>query len=318
MTSGDRRPWVCDHDGMQQRLPHVVLGPGAIGGAVAGALVQAGNDPVLATRSVFDRLVVTTPEIEVDAPARALSDPSDASPADLVFVAVKAHQTASITPWLDVLVDASTTVVVLQNGVEHLDRFAPLVDGGATLVPAVVALPAIRSAPGRVVVSAASRLTIPTGTGAAAVAAALRSSFIRVIESDDWLSVAWTKLMLNAASGGICVIAGSGNGIFADDSDAVEMATLLMEEVALVGRAEGAQLADDLPERIMAGLVARAGGHMSSIVVDRVNGVPTEWDARNGVVARLAERHGIDVPLNRLLTTLIRLGEPADVAATGR
>jgi len=303
---------------MQRRLAHVVLGPGAIGGAIAGALVHAGHEPVLATRSPFDRLVVTTPATEVDAPVHALTDPADASPADLVFVAVKAHQTASVTPWLDALVDASTTVVILQNGVEHVERFAPLVANGAVLVPAVVALPALRSAAGRIAVSSTSRITIPSGNGAAAVSAALGSSFVRVVESDDWITAAWTKLMLNAASGGICVIAGRGNGIFAEDDEAVAMAVRLMEEVALVGRAEGAELADDLPEQIMAGLLARAGGHLSSIVVDRINGVPTEWDARNGVVARLAARHGIDVPLNRLLTTLIRLGEPANAAGGDR
>jgi ketopantoate reductase len=45
-------------------------------------------------------------------------------------------------------------------------------------------------------------------------------------------------------------------------------------------------------------------------VVDRIEGRATEWDARNAVVERIAKRHGIEVPLNRLMTTLIRLGEP--------
>ncbi|MEZ5228391.1 MAG: ketopantoate reductase C-terminal domain-containing protein [Acidimicrobiales bacterium] len=49
----------------------------------------------------------------------------------------------------------------------------------------------------------------------------------------------------------------------------------------------------------MDALLQRAGGHLSSIVVDRRHGVPTEWDARNGVVQRLAARHGLEVPLNR-------------------
>ena len=51
---------------------------------------------------------------------------------------------------------------------------------------------------------------------------------------------------------------------------------------------------------------------MASIVVDRLAGQPTEWDARNASVLRFADAHGIDVPINRLLTTLIRLGEPTE------
>jgi ketopantoate reductase len=39
-------------------------------------------------------------------------------------------------------------------------------------------------------------------------------------------------------------------------------------------------------------------------------GRPTEWQARNEVVLRLAAKHGIDVPLNDLACHLIRAGEP--------
>ncbi len=296
---------------MRQRLPFVVLGPGAIGGAVAGALIEVGHDPVLAVRTTFDRLRVTTPDRSIDAAVETVDTPSLVGRADMVFVAVKAHQTEAIRPWLDALVDGSSTVVILQNGVEHCERFAPLVHPEAALVPAVVALPALRSAPGRITVSSSSRLTVPTGDGSEALRAALEGSFLTVTVTDDWLTAAWTKLMLNAASGGMCAVVESGNALFVDDEEAVQLAIELMEEVATVGRAEGAALDADLAVRVMNGLRARAGRHFSSIVVDRRNGVATEWDARNAVVARIAARHGIDVPLNRLLATLLRLGEPA-------
>ncbi|MEZ5228390.1 MAG: ketopantoate reductase C-terminal domain-containing protein [Acidimicrobiales bacterium] len=60
-----------------------------------------------------------------------------------------------------------------------------------------------------------------------------------MVTADDWLSAAWTKLMLNAASGGICVIAEAGNEIFARDSEAAELAVALMDEVAMVGPGRG-------------------------------------------------------------------------------
>ncbi len=288
----------------------MVIGPGAIGGAVAGALIQAGHDPALVMRSPFSTLDVTLPDGSVRAEVRALTDRSSVGPADQVIVAVKAHQTGTIVPWLDVLVDDDTMVTILQNGVEHVERFRPLVASGAELVPVVVALPAQRTGPGSVVVGGRARLTAPRGVGGDRLAALLAGTFIDVVLTEDWPTAAWTKLMLNAASGGICVFAGSGNGLFATDGEASALAVMLMEEVAEVGRAEGARLAGDLPERVMRGLVDRAGGHRSSIVVDRLEGRPIEWEARNGVVARVAQRHGIDVPLNRLLATLLRLSEP--------
>ncbi len=135
---------------MPSRHAHVVLGPGAIGGAVAGALVQAGHSPVLAARSPLSHLAVTTPDAPIESAVRSFTDPAQVGPADLLFVAVKAHHSPTVRDWLDALVDASTVVVILQNGVEHLDRFTPLVHPDASLVPAVVALPAQRRAPGRV------------------------------------------------------------------------------------------------------------------------------------------------------------------------
>ena len=85
-----------------------------------------------------------------------------------------------------------------------------------------------------------------------------------------------------------------------------------MREIAVVARAEGAKIEDRDAEALLDRLVSRAGTHLSSIVTDRVGGNRTEWDARNAVVERIAKRHGIEVPLNRALTTLIRVGEPRD------
>ena len=36
---------------------------------------------------------------------------------------------------------------------------------------------------------------------------------------------------------------------------------------------------------------------------DRLAGRPMEWDARNGVIARLSEKHGIATPLNGMAAT---------------
>ena len=51
---------------------------------------------------------------------------------------------------------------------------------------------------------------------------------------------------------------------------------------------------------------------LGSIGVLAVNGVPSEWRVRNLDVIQRSEKHGVDVPLFRHLTTLVRLGEPSD------
>lgn len=292
------------------RTPITLIGPGAIGCAVAGGLIAAGHEPVIAGRTTFDRLRLTTPDDTIDEVVTCITDVGNASPSNDVVLAVKAHQTEGAADWLRATVDDDTTLFICQNGVEHVERLQAIVGDGPTLVPVVVALPAIRTEPGVCEVSGRSRLTVPAGPGGDRLAELLAGSFVEVTVTEDWATSAWIKLMLNAASGGICTLARTDNTLFVEDDDAATLAIDVMGEVAAVGRAEGANLAEDLPGRILTGLAKAASGHMSSIVVDRIGGVPTEWDARNAVVGRLGRRHGIPTPLNDMLTTLIRAGEP--------
>ncbi|MEM7273589.1 MAG: 2-dehydropantoate 2-reductase [Actinomycetota bacterium] len=288
-----------------------VIGPGAIGGAIAGALVEADSSGVLvAARTGFDRLVVDHPNGRIDHQVPVLTDPGETTePLDLVIVAVKAHQTEGAGRWLGSLVGPDTTVVVAQNGVEHLARVAPFVPDGTDVVPAVIWCPAKRPAPGRIEVTGRARLVVPEGPGGARLADRLAGSFFEIRQTDDWQSRAWDKLLINAALGGLGVLTGRAGRDLCDDPDLADLLERLMAEAAEVGRAEGAVIAEDRPAVLIAGMAA-AGAHLSSIVVDRLAGVPTEWDARNAVVGRLAERHGIDVPLNRWITALVRAGEP--------
>ena len=87
-----------------------------------------------------------------------LADPAHAGGrADWVLLAVKAHHTPGASPWLDALAGPGSTVVVLQNGVEHRELVEPLAPAGAVL-PAVVWVPGggRRSRPGA---SGAARLS---------------------------------------------------------------------------------------------------------------------------------------------------------------
>lgn len=288
----------------------VVIGPGAVGGAVAGGLIESGHSILFAARTPFDALEVTYPGGRVVCPAKCASDPKDLPRAEAVLLAVKAHQTAGAEDWLEACVGEATTVFILQNGVEHVDRVRPLVPASAHLVPVVVAMPASRTAPGKINVASPGTLAVPAGAGGEMLAGMIDSAFVRVRAVEDFTTAVWTKLMLNAAAGAIGTLTRRDNRMFARDAEARALVLALMNEVAEVARAEGAALETEQVDGILTNLIERAGAHKSSIVVDRIAGRATEWDARNAVVERFAGRHGIDVPLNRLLTTLIRLGEP--------
>lgn len=79
----------------------------------------------------------------------------------------------------------------------------------------------------------------------------------------------------------------------------------LVAECVAVGRAEGADLSDDLPGRVVDGYRAGPADAVNSIQADRMAGRRTEIDARNGVIVRLGARHGIATPLNAAAVALL-------------
>jgi 2-dehydropantoate 2-reductase len=285
-----------------------VIGPGAIGCAFAGAVVQAGHTVSIAARTPFADLDVTYPGGNVRAAVRPLSL-AEARPFPVVMLATKAHQTAEAAPWLKALCAQGTVLAVLQNGVEHIARVQPLVARGVEIVPAMVACPSDRSAPGVAHVTGPARLDVPPGEASERFRGVFDGSFAEVRIVEDWLTSAWGKLVLNAVGGGIGVLTRRGNEVLKDEGIA-RLYRALAAEVAAVARAEGAKLPDDIGERLYAMMSRGPHLHMGSIVVDRLAGRPTEWVARNEVVLRLAAKHGIAVPLNEVVCNLIRAGEP--------
>jgi 2-dehydropantoate 2-reductase len=83
------------------------------------------------------------------------------------------------------------------------------------------------------------------------------------------------------------------------------LARAYAEEVFAVARAEGAQPPPDAVAELLAycrGLPPDLG---TSMLFDAEAGRELEWDARNGVVRRLAARHGIPTPVSDVVVPLL-------------
>jgi 2-dehydropantoate 2-reductase len=292
-----------------------IVGIGAIGGMVAAALQQAGNaELVLCSHRPLTEVRVSpdgAPPIVIDAPV--LSDPAAlrGGPAAWVMLAVKAHQTAGTAAWLRALCGPPSTVVVLENGVEHEARVAPLI-GDAAVLPAIVWSAAEPTAPGQIRLRTDVHFAVPAGAPGAAFAA-LFGSAARVDQTDDFKSEAWRKLVGNAV-GGLMVLAGRRAGMFRDPAVA-ELARGLANECAAVGRAEGAVLPEDLADQVVDSLARAPVDVGTSILFDREAGRPLEWDARNGVVQRIGVQHGIPTPISDVIVPLLAAASEAVGAA---
>jgi 2-dehydropantoate 2-reductase len=279
-----------------------IVGPGAIGGILAAWLAQdPANSVTVCARTPFDRLEVETPSGPITATPRVVTDVADARPVDWVLVATKAYDTAGAAHWLDALCRDHTRVVVLQNGVEHVQRFAPYVPA-ERIVPAVIDCPAERSAPGRMRQRGPSWIVVPDTPGGRAFVPLFEKTNFDV-STGDFTTRAWSKLCINAP-GAISAILLKPTGVIRLEPIA-ELTRGMVREVVLVGRAEGALLDDAIIEQVVEGARRAPADSINSLLADRLAGRQMEIDARNGAVVRFGRKHGIPTPLNEMAVALL-------------
>lgn len=282
-----------------------IIGPGAIGCTAGAALIEAGHEVTFCGRQAFTTLSVQrVGEPARTHPARVVTATQAVEPAEWVLVCVKAHQTASAEAWLRAAVRPGTKVAVLQNGVEQRDNAEPFVPQGAAIVPVVVELPVRRTAPGQVVWTRIALLNAPDDEAGRAFCALFAGSFITAETTDDFATVAWKKMCINAPSGAILSLTAQPLGVMHKPGVA-DLARVILKECIAVGRAEGAELDDGLVERQVELFLKAPPGEGNSMYADRMAGREMEWDARNGVIVRKAARHGIAVPVSAALVPLL-------------
>ncbi|MGE4528550.1 MAG: 2-dehydropantoate 2-reductase [Rhodospirillaceae bacterium] len=285
-----------------------VIGLGSIGGIVAGSLAAAGRcNLTLCVRRAISRLDIERPEDRIDVPVRALTDPAEAEPADWVLIATKAQQTASTAPWLARLCGPGTRVATLQNGIGHAARLAPFV-GGAAVVPTVVYFNGERFAPDHMRFRRAGsyELAVADDENGHAFADLMAGTPMRILMSGEFPTLVWKKLLINAVANPVTALTLQRQGVFRR-ADVRDLCLGVLEEAASVGRAEGAPLAADAPLRTMDVLATHPADAGTSMYFDRLAGNALEIEALTGEIVAAAERHGIPVPFNRALLTLLRV-----------
>jgi 2-dehydropantoate 2-reductase len=277
-----------------------VLGPGAIGVSVAAAAQQADAAVALVGRGARPAPTVAFPGQQPRSLPDVIADPCE--PADILFVAVKAHQVDGAAAALRKLTGPQTTVVALQNGVEQREWLRPHCDRRAAILPSVVWFPA-EVVDGHIALSEAPRLTLPDEPGAAPVAELLNAGGAAVDLAADFTTLAWRKLAINAVAA-VMVLSDRRAEVFTDEH-IVRLSRSLAEETVAVARAVGAELSAAAAEEIIDHCRALPPDLGTSMQYDRRAGRTLEWDARNGVVQRLGRAHGIPTPVSDVIVPLL-------------
>ena len=111
--------------GIQTMSRIALIGPGAIGGLVAAWLCQDKDHEVtVCARTHIRHLNLNTPYGTFEARPRVLTEPAAVFSPDWVLVTTKAYDSESATAWFPSLLCDDTQVAIIQNGVDHVERFS--------------------------------------------------------------------------------------------------------------------------------------------------------------------------------------------------
>ena len=289
------------------RLNVAIVGLGSIGGVVAACLAAAGRHNVMACmRKPIERLTFDGPNGTADVSLRVLTDPANAEPMDWVLLCTKTHQTESAAPWLARLCGPNTRVAVLQNGIDHVARVAPLANGAA-VVPVIVYFNGERIAGDHVRLrqGADPDLLVPDDETGRAFAALFDGTVLRVRLSDDFTTAAWRKLLINAIASPITALTMQRQAVLRRP-DVKALCVDIVTEAVAVARAEGAKLRPDEADAAIAMLFTFPLDAGTSMYFDRLAGRPLEHDAKTGAIVAAGKRHGIPTPINSALLPLLR------------
>jgi 2-dehydropantoate 2-reductase len=297
-----------------------ILGPGGVGGLVAGALDRAGTPVVVVAKEstaaaiAEEGLSVSSVTFgELLARPRVLTRLDE--PVDALIVATKA---SGLAPALERIAAPPGLVLPLLNGLDHIallrERFAP----GSVLAGAI-RVEADQPAPGRVVHTSPFLLVQmacgdPSArAGMKLLAAELSRAGVPARVLDSEAQVMWSKLVrLNALA---CTTSAFDKPLGEIRASPQLRAELIgaIDEGCAVGRAEGAKDVD--PATALDELNRAHATLGSSMQRDIAAGRAPELDAIPGSVLRAAARHRLQCPTIERLTAMIaaRAGLPAPV-----
>jgi 2-dehydropantoate 2-reductase len=287
-----------------------ILGPGGVGGLLAGLLDRAGSEVIVVARDSTAAVIaehgvqvrsVTFGEFVAHPRAVALLQ----EPVDALIVATKA---AGLEPALERIAVEPTVVLPLLNGLDHIAVLRQRFPAGSVLAGSI-RVEADRPQPG-VVVHTSPFLLVSMASGEAAVrpgmqalADALSDAEVPVRVGDSEAQVMWSKLVrLNALA---CTTSAYNKLLGEIRSTPALRADLVgaIEEACAVGKAEGAY---DVDPASAIGELERAHDTLgSSMQRDIAAGREPELDAIPGSVLRAAARHRLACPTIERLVTMI-------------
>jgi 2-dehydropantoate 2-reductase len=296
----------------------LIFGTGGVGGYFGGRLARAGEDVVFIARGEHLR-AISASGLRVDSsdgdfviyPAKATDDVSEIGEVDLVILGVKAWQVPEAARAIKPIVGANTTVLPLQNGVEAVSQLVNelgagnVIGGLCRIVSYVVGPGHIRHAgfePSIIIGELDNRHT----DRIARIEQVFKHADLNISIANDIQVALWTKFLFIASFSGVGAMANAPAGVLRSDPKWRAQMLSAMNEIYTLAHARGIKLPPDAIDKVMGSVDGLPDDATSSMQRDIAAGKPSELEAQNGAIVRMAREVGVEAPTHELIYQTLR------------
>ncbi len=303
-------------EGYDMRI--AVMAAGAVGAYFGGRMAAAGHDVAFIARGAHRdairrdglRIESTLGDLHLK-DVNVTDDPKQVGPVDVVLFAVKLWDTETAGEQARPLVGSNTRVITFQNGVDSVERLAPILGddamiGGATYIVTTIARPGVIRHTGAMAKVRCGRLDRRPDAVLAGYVDEIKAANVDITLADHMLLDIWKKFVLLSGTSGITASTRQPLGVIRDDEDMRAFFFKLMSETMAVGRAAGVEFPPDFPaelDRSVAGFPPTMRASMANDL-DVGNRLELDWLA--GKVVALGREHGISTPGHEAVYAILK------------
>ena len=288
----------------------LILGTGALATLFAARLASTGVAVTMLGTWLEGLAVLREKGVRIDSmdrafPVHATENPAECKGFIFALVLVKSWQTERAARQLADCLAKNGLAVTLQNGLGNDTVLAstlslPRVARGVTTLGATLL------APGLVCTRGEGPVSLESQPRLSPLHAMIQKAGFEVNMVENVRSLVWGKLVISSAINPLTALLRLNNGELLLHPHALTLMKELARETASVAKVMEVELPFLDPEVATEEVAKRTAENQSSMLQDVLRGAPTEIDAINGAVVRLAEERNFHTPVNRTIWSLVK------------
>lgn len=295
----------------------VIVGPGAIGCLFTAFLTKSKEEIWLLDKNSERAKRISESGIFLEgesgswqAKVKATANPLDIGKADLILLCVKSFNTKLTVEQIKPLLTTETKILTLQNGIGNVEIISELA-GPDRVIAGVTNEGATLIDTARIRHAGRGETIIGTPDGKTPVQMrGIREIFNKVgLEckmTRDIKSLLWSKLIINVGINALSAVTRLSNGKLIEYEGTRRILRDAVTEAARIAKRKRIKLIFDDPLAKVEAVCESTQNNLSSMLQDILRKKRTEVDFINGVIVRLGQELGIDVPTNKFLLDLIK------------